>query len=98
MEWICSQLQSFEMKKLEGFIKILDRKEFYEKELKEEIKHDLKEVEGVPLSHENLKEVFIKYDFDHSGSISFEEFQNVCAYMGINRSKELLLNIFVKAD
>ncbi len=38
------------------------------------------------------------YDTDNSGAINFDEFSNICAYMGINRSRELLLSIFVKAD
>ncbi len=79
-------------------MKVVDRNEFYVKELKSDKTQETHEIEQAPLSQERLKQLFVLYDRDKSGSIDFEEFCNICAYMGINRSREILLNIFVEAD
>lgn len=76
------------MTKLDSFLKVVERNEFYVKQLKsEEQSRDSAQIEEAPLSQERLRSLFSQYDKDKSGSIDFEEFCNICAYMGINRSR-----------
>ncbi len=34
IEWLCRQMKGYEKEKLEGFLKLIDRKAFYEREIK----------------------------------------------------------------